>query len=96
MRVMRRALPALTLLAVSTAIEPLGAQNSVRQSPPNLAAAVPGGVATMRAARKDGNVTLDGRLDDPAWQRAEASRNFTQSWPNPGKPGTDPTEVRVV
>lgn len=40
---------------------------------------------------------LDAKLDEPAWQRAPVARDqFTQSWPNPGKPGTDPTEVRVL
>jgi hypothetical protein len=98
MLVTRRVAPTLAVLATLSALagSPLVAQNSVAPSPPALGAARGAEVATMRAARKDGAIALDGRLDDVAWQRAEPSRNFTQSWPNPGKPGTDPTEVRVV
>ena len=84
-------LGALSLFSEST----LGAQNAVQPTPPRLRDGT-SSQATMRAARRDGDITLDGRLDEAAWLKAEASRNFTQSWPNPGKPGTDPTEVRVV
>jgi hypothetical protein len=58
----------------------------------SAAAAVP----SMRATRKEGAITLDGRIDEAEWQRAEGSRNFTQSWPKPGEPGTEATEVRVL
>jgi len=59
--------------------------------------AEPPAVSTLSALRRDGAIVLDARLDEPAWQRAPVARDqFTQSWPNPGKPGTDPTEVRVL
>jgi hypothetical protein len=87
------AVPAALL---SLGASPLAAQNSVPAPPPSVTPVRASEVASMRAARKDGEITLDGKLDETAWQRAESSRNFTQSWPNPGKPGTDPTEVRVV
>ncbi|HET9455087.1 MAG TPA: DUF5916 domain-containing protein, partial [Gemmatimonadaceae bacterium] len=94
--IMRSAQVAAVLAALSLpSVSPLGAQNSVQPAPPRLRDGS-SSQATMRAARRDGDITLDGRLDEAAWQKAEASRNFTQSWPNPGKPGTDPTEVRVV
>ena len=51
---------------------------------------------TLHAARLVGRVVLDGRLDEPAWQRAPAARRFTQSYPNPGKPPTDSMTVRVL
>jgi len=92
----RLALVVVAIAALTSARPtPLAAQNSVAPEPPTLARGA-SGVASMRAHRKEGAIILDGRLDDAAWQRAEASRNFTQSWPNPGQPGTDPTEVRVV
>jgi Domain of unknown function (DUF5916)/Carbohydrate family 9 binding domain-like len=53
-------------------------------------------VATLRAARRNGPIVLDGRLDDAAWQAAPVASDFTQSWPNPGKAPVDPTEVRVL
>ncbi|HEX6560228.1 MAG TPA: DUF5916 domain-containing protein, partial [Longimicrobiales bacterium] len=36
------------------------------------------------------------RLDEPVWAQASAAGEFTQSWPNPGKPAVDPTEVRIL
>jgi hypothetical protein len=51
---------------------------------------------TLRAARREGPIVLDGRLDDAAWQRAEAFSNFLQSYPNRGQPAQERTEVRVV
>ncbi|MGH7678402.1 MAG: DUF5916 domain-containing protein [Gemmatimonadaceae bacterium] len=54
-------------------------------------------VSTLAASRREGAIVLDGNLEDAAWQRAAiASEQFTQSWPNPGKPGTERTEVRVL
>lgn len=97
MKVIRRVLPpaAMLIAMAATGASSLAAQNSVQQSPPSLPKPS-AGLATMRAVRRDGEIALDGRLDDAAWQKAEASRHFTQSWPNPGQAGTDPTEVRVL
>lgn len=52
--------------------------------------------ATLRAVRRDGAVQLDGRLDEPAWAAAPEAREFTQSYPQPGRPPTDPMSVRVL
>lgn len=84
----------ITLLSAAPAASQTGV-SPARQAAAAGAASAPQ-VATMRAARLEGEITLDGRLDEPAWQRAEASRSFTQSWPAPGKPGTESTEVRVL
>lgn len=48
------------------------------------------------AVRRDGDIVLDGRLDESAWQKAPAITSFTQSYPAPGAKPTDPTEVRVL
>jgi hypothetical protein len=54
-------------------------------------------VSTLRAQRVAAPIVLDGRLDEAAWQDAPVARQqFTQSWPNPGQPGTEATEVRVL
>ncbi len=50
----------------------------------------------MHAVRRSGPIVVDGVLDEPAWQKAVVARNFTQSYPKPGQPPTDPTEVRVL
>ncbi len=54
------------------------------------------GVRVMRAVRRAGPIAVDGRLDEPAWRDAEVAGRFTQSYPDPGAPPPDPTEVRVL
>src|SRR5438105_7219407 len=49
-----------------------------------------------RAARRVGEITLDGKLDEPAWQAAPAIIGFTQSYPKPGAAPTDSTVARVL
>ena len=53
---------------------------------------------TITAVRmNDGeHITLDGRLDEPAWQRATPAGNFTQQLPQTGAPATEQTEVRFL
>ncbi len=48
------------------------------------------------AARRSGSVSIDGRLDESAWAAATPSSGFVQSYPKPGAPAPDPTEVRVL
>lgn len=49
-----------------------------------------------RAARRTGPIALDGRLDEPDWQRAPILADFVERVPDPG--GTPPvrTEARVL
>lgn len=49
-----------------------------------------------QAMRRDGDVHLDGRLDEADWQKAPVISDFTQSFPKPGAQPTDRTEVRVL
>ena len=49
-----------------------------------------------QAVRRDGAITIDGRLDDAGWRNAVATSGFTQSYPTPGAPANQPTEVRVL
>ena len=49
----------------------------------------------LRAERAEG-IKLDGRLDEPAWNRAESGSDFVQRYPDPGKAATMRTEVRVL
>lgn len=39
---------------------------------------------------------LDGRLDDPAWTEATPFGDLTQRDPDEGRPGSEPTEIRIV
>lgn len=44
----------------------------------------------------EGMLTLDGRLDEAVWDRAEAATNFRQREPNEGELATEKTEVHVL
>jgi hypothetical protein len=61
---------------------------------PRSTHAVP--VPATAAVRRDGAVTLDGRLDEEAWTKATPITEFTQIDPEEGKPGTQRTEVRFL
>ena len=52
----------------------------------------------MAAARLEPgeDINLDGRLDEPAWERAEPASDFIQIDPNNGTPATEPTEVYIL
>lgn len=50
----------------------------------------------IHAARVCEPIKIDGRLDEPAWSRAEASDDFVQQEPDPGRPASEKTEVRVL
>jgi hypothetical protein len=49
-----------------------------------------------QAARRDGPIELDGRLDEEAWARATPITQFRQYEPNEGAPASLPTEVRIL
>jgi hypothetical protein len=50
----------------------------------------------ITATRSPSALTVDGRLDEPAWQLAVPVSNFYQRERNEGLPATERTEVRVV
>lgn len=51
---------------------------------------------TLVARPVEGEIVLDGFLNEPAWERAPAAAGFTQREPAAGQPSTEPTEVRVA
>ncbi|MGH7628128.1 MAG: DUF5916 domain-containing protein [Gemmatimonadales bacterium] len=53
-------------------------------------------VAAVRAVRVGEPLSVDGRLDDPAWAGAEPVTRFTQRIPREGDPATERTEVRLL
>jgi len=50
----------------------------------------------LRALRTSEAIKIDGRLDEPAWARAQAAADFRQEEPNEGQPATERTEVRIL
>jgi len=51
---------------------------------------------SVHAVRIDELIAIDGRLDEPAWQRAEPATDFTQWEPHPEMPASERTEVRFL
>jgi hypothetical protein len=49
-----------------------------------------------QAAARQGEVTIDGRLDESAWARATPITEFVQSTPDEGKPPSQRTELRIL
>lgn len=56
------------------------------------------GRRAMKAVRMsdDESITLDGRLEEPVWQRAQPATDFIQQDPDNGGTPTERTEVRIV
>ena len=50
----------------------------------------------LQAIPITGKITLDGKLDEPDWQRAPVSANFIENMPREKQPARDRTEVRVL
>jgi len=90
----------ISALAFGTGLLALDAQaqsiSGSSQSGRGGGASAVAGVVNLRAARRSAPIVLDGKLDEAAWKDAPAATEFTQSWPNPGKPPVDPMEVRVL
>ena len=54
------------------------------------------GRKNITAVRTELPVTLDGNLDEPAWQEARVSLGFVQKDPQEGEPSTERTEFRII
>src|SRR5687767_7506771 len=88
-----RGLPRLFAVSASLFVTaPLAAQAPVTPAATPAAATVP----SLQAVRRDGPIVLDAKLDEPAWQKAPAATEFTQSYPNARQTPTQRTEVRVL
>src|SRR5687768_16303572 len=51
---------------------------------------------TLAASPVEGDIVLDGFLNEPAWDRVPAATGFTQREPAAGVPSTEATEVRFA
>ena len=91
-RSLRALLPAAIALCELCALAAPAASAQTSATFPTHATPTP----QVRVERRAGELTLDGRLDDAAWQGADVARNFTQIDPDEGKPATQPTEVRFL
>ena len=86
MHVYRSAALALLMVAPLVARAQENAASSIHPHVPPVAEAV----------RRDGPISLDGKLDDAAWNAAKPITKFTQSQPHEGEPATQRTEIRIL
>ncbi|HEY3133529.1 MAG TPA: DUF5916 domain-containing protein [Gemmatimonadaceae bacterium] len=49
-----------------------------------------------QAAPREGEITIDGRLDEAAWAAAKPITELSQSAPDEGKPASQKTEIRIL
>jgi hypothetical protein len=63
-----------------------------------LAALAAGGLSaqSLKAVRVEQGPRIDGRLDDPVWQKAQVIDSFLMVEPRPGEPPSERTEVRIL
>jgi hypothetical protein len=85
--------PTLVIAIVFVAASSLKAQNP---SAPAAAAPDTSQRKVATAVRRNGEITLDGRLDETAWQAAKPIGAFIQSYPKANELAPDQTEVRVL
>ena len=69
---------------------PAGDDPAVRAFEPTMA-----GISVALPRIADAAVTVDGRLDEPAWSRAAVLSGFSQYLPNDNRPADDSTTVLV-
>jgi hypothetical protein len=81
-RLQGRTLPALALVAALNTLPVTG----TRAQEPDALPAVPA----------EGEIEIDGRLDEPAWAAAPAVTDFRQQEPDEGQPATFATSVKVL
>ena len=52
--------------------------------------------SVMTATRIEGEIKMDGILDEEEWEQAIPYSNFTQKTPDTGEPATEQTEIRIL
>ena len=67
--------------------------SAVAQTPPPSSTTTVPRTAAVRASDR---IVLDGRLDEPDWQRVRPATGFVQRDPDEGRPASDATEVRIL
>ncbi|HWJ23216.1 MAG TPA: DUF5916 domain-containing protein [Gemmatimonadaceae bacterium] len=81
-----RAALLLSLAAAPTRVAVAQQTSSVHPTEPPVATTV----------RRQGQITIDGKLDEAAWAQATPITSFRQFQPTEGAPASMPTEVRIL
>lgn len=84
------------LFCASCILLPLSADGQDSTPPPASAARSHDQAPVARAARREGPVRIDGRLDEAAWQAAPVISGFRQFDPDEGQPVSERTEARIL
>ena len=87
---------AAALLAMGTPMALAGQTTDARADSARARNTTHAGAPSISAARRAGDVRIDGRLDDAAWRAAEPYTAFRQTDPDEGSPGSQRTEARVL
>jgi hypothetical protein len=90
------ALTAEGAVVVSASQEPPGGQARTNAQANPIDYATARFERVVQAVRITERITVDGRLDEPAWTRAEPATDFIQWEPEPGMPSSEKTEVRFL
>ena len=95
---LRPAVVSLAGLGALLLAVPAGAQSSPQSPVGDGPAAVTafGPRPMTRAGTRNGEIRIDGRLDDAGWQSAPVTTGFVQSEPGEGTPASRDTEVRIL
>src|SRR6266511_1944544 len=93
----RSVAPSAILAVFATLAVPAVSRRAVAQTPTPPTAVRPHDQApTAIAARRNGQVQIDGRMDEAAWQAAPPVTDFRQLDPNEGQPVSERTEARIL
>ncbi len=87
--------------ATAAVVLPAGLVGQTNERNPQSVAVTPRGAAHalapgVRAVRTRSSISVDGRLDEPAWATARGATQFTQMDPIEGEPATEETDVRIL
>src|SRR5437763_15490831 len=50
----------------------------------------------IKSIKTSDKITIDGRLEEPAWDSAPLARDFLQTEPREGEPAAETTEVQIL
>lgn len=85
---------ALLLFPAAVGAETLGAEKPPGNETPSAPA--PPAKRRLQALHIAEAIVVDGKLDEPAWSRAEPATDFIQQEPDAGRPASERTEVRIL
>ena len=93
---MNRTSLTIALVALLGCATGVGAQESAEDVRGPVRGPTPDPVSATLRASAEVNVTVDGRIDEEAWETARVMSNFVQGEPVEGGPAEHDTEVRMI